>query len=110
MGVFLIAVLFVGMVCAVLGAHIGRRKGVAGLGFLLGLLLGPIGLLIIAVMPPGPPPPAGNSPPPPAGRTSCPSCGAALTLHDAICWRCHNWTPQLPPIDVDLVDGPGRRR
>jgi predicted lipid-binding transport protein (Tim44 family) len=35
-----------------LGHYIGATKGRGGLGVLLAFLLGPIGLLIVAVMPP----------------------------------------------------------
>lgn len=34
--------------CAVIGWGIGTRKGYSGLGFLLGLVLGPVGIVIIS--------------------------------------------------------------
>ena len=40
--------------CCFLGYTIGEQKNQAGLGLICGLLLGPIGVLIVAVMPPGP--------------------------------------------------------
>lgn len=46
MGVVIIILL----VLAVIGEIIGESRGHAGAGFFLGLLLGPVGLLIIAVM------------------------------------------------------------
>jgi len=39
------------IVCGILGGVIGSSKGRKGLGYGLGFLLGPIGILIVAVMP-----------------------------------------------------------
>jgi hypothetical protein len=39
------------LVCAVVSGSVGTRKGRTGLGWVLGILLGPIGLIIIAVVP-----------------------------------------------------------
>lgn len=40
----------VAVVCLFLGMIIGSAKGVTGLGLILGLLLGPLGVLIVARM------------------------------------------------------------
>jgi hypothetical protein len=37
------------LVCAFIGMGIGKSKGKGALGFILGLLLGPVGIIIIAV-------------------------------------------------------------
>ncbi len=50
MGVFVA----IWLVCAFLGLIIGNAKGKPGLGFILGLLLGVFGVLIIAVTSPTP--------------------------------------------------------
>lgn len=42
------------VVCLFLGMIIGSAKGLTGLGLFLGLLLGPLGVLIVAVMKPTP--------------------------------------------------------
>lgn len=42
----------IAIVCAIAGYFIGQNKGQAGLGLVLGLLLGVIGLIIIALVPP----------------------------------------------------------
>lgn len=42
------------VVCLFLAMIIGGSKGFAGLGIFLGLLLGPLGVLIVAVMKPTP--------------------------------------------------------
>lgn len=41
----------IAIVCAIAGFFIGQNKGQAGLGLVLGLLLGVIGLIIIALVP-----------------------------------------------------------
>lgn len=41
---------FIDIICLFLGMIIGGSKGFAGLGIVLGLLLGPLGVLIVAVM------------------------------------------------------------
>lgn len=50
----LIGVGFALLVCATIGALVGGPKGRSGSGFALGLLLGPIGIVIVAVMSPAP--------------------------------------------------------
>jgi len=44
----------VDVICLFLGMIIGGSKGFTGLGLFLGLLLGPLGVLIVAVMKPTP--------------------------------------------------------
>jgi hypothetical protein len=44
----------VDVICLFLGMIIGGSKGFTGLGIFLGLLLGPLGVLIVAVMKPTP--------------------------------------------------------
>lgn len=45
-------ILLIALVCALAGSGIGRPKGRATLGFFLGLLLGAIGVVIIAFVKP----------------------------------------------------------
>lgn len=40
-----------GLLCGLVGAAIGSAKSRAGFGFFLGLVLGPLGCIIIAVLP-----------------------------------------------------------
>lgn len=47
-------VITVWVICAIIGAAIGHSKGNGTAGFFLGLLLGPLGILIAAVMKPTP--------------------------------------------------------
>jgi len=63
-----------------IGAAIGQKKGRAGAGFFFGLLLGPIGWLIVAV---GPDITSGRMCPAckgkvPEGATKCMHCGSDL--------------------------------
>ena len=44
----------VDVICLFLGMIIGGSKGFTGLGLFLGLVLGPLGVLIVAVMKPTP--------------------------------------------------------
>ncbi len=41
------------LLCGIIGAAIGSPKGIGGAGLLLGLLFGPLGVLIVAVLKPG---------------------------------------------------------
>lgn len=63
-------VLIIWGVCALLAAGIGASKGQGGLGFFLGLVLGIIGVVIIALIKPPQPEPqqAGGWWPDPYGR------------------------------------------
>lgn len=45
-----LAVMLIWLVCGIIGAAVGTGAGKSGLGFALGILLGPIGILITAVV------------------------------------------------------------
>jgi hypothetical protein len=45
------AVLLGALIFATIGAFIGARKGLAVIGFLLGLVFGPIGVLVVLIFP-----------------------------------------------------------
>jgi hypothetical protein len=68
--------LVIGFICALLGFLIGKEKGQGGFGALLGLLLGPIGLLIILVM-------AGN-------KIKCPYCQEKIHIDATKCPYCQS--------------------
>lgn len=58
----------VALVCALIGAVVGGPKGNAGIGFFLCLLLGPVGLVILILLP------ASES----ASAKKCPHCGGSI--------------------------------
>jgi hypothetical protein len=73
---------------------IGSGKGRGGLGFVLGFLLGLIGVIVIACLDPVAPPVPTAAPPPgaypyPAGLRPCPYCQAWLRVSDPACPICH---------------------
>lgn len=70
----ILALLAVGFLCGLIAAMIGQRKGAAGSGFLLGLLLGPLGIVIALVM-------RGN-------RVACPHCKELVQKAASVCPHC----------------------
>ena len=62
------------IVCALLGAIIGSRKGEAGSGFLIGLVFGPLGVLFALLS-------SGN-------RKPCPHCKEPIQKKAEICPHC----------------------
>ncbi|MFC9355158.1 hypothetical protein ACFTZB_01045 [Rhodococcus sp. NPDC057014] len=83
-----VVAIVVGVICAILSSVIAQKKNLNEKGYiLLGLLLGPLGVLITALMPQA-------TPPPPEGMSSvvCPRCNAAQNVDKAEptfeCWQC----------------------
>jgi hypothetical protein len=89
--------------CGIVGWKLGESKGRPALGLVLGVVLGLIGLLVIALLPAAtpryavdrlpsttprrawaPPPP----PQPPAQWVRCPSCGQTISAAVAVCGYC----------------------
>jgi hypothetical protein len=62
------------LVCAVIAAAIGGRKGEAGSGFLIGLVFGPLGILFALLS-------SGN-------RVPCPHCKEMIHKKAKICPQC----------------------
>jgi hypothetical protein len=103
-------------VCALVGWAIGNSKGRPTAGFFLGLLLGLIGLVIIAVMRPTPEyeaaqranvarAPAVEPPPPPSPPLrACPWCAEQIQPAAKICRYCQR---EVEPIDVASTDVDG---
>jgi hypothetical protein len=89
--------IIVWLICAVIGAVISDRKNLgAGSGFVLGGLLGILGLIIVICQRPGlPPAPAGMR------AVKCTRCNAVQNVHTGQtqfeCWQCKTVIPLLSP-------------
>lgn len=71
------------LVCAAVAAIVGSARNAGGKGFLLGLLLGPLGILAAFAI---------------DGREQCPHCGGRLNGRPQLCQHCQShldW-PTLP--------------
>jgi hypothetical protein len=62
------------LLCGIVAAMIGRRKGAGCVGFVVGLILGPIGIIIALVM-------KGN-------RKACPFCKELVNRDATVCPHC----------------------
>lgn len=73
------------LVCAIIAAIIGDKKGEAGIGCLAGFLLGPIGILMALVS-------TGN-------RKPCPYCQEPVNKAASVCPHCRKdlTAPSSPP-------------
>ena len=100
------------VVCALVGWAIGNSKGRGTAGFFLGLLLGVIGLIIIAVMRPTPEyaaqranaiarAPAVEPPQSSQALRACPWCAEPIQPAAKICRYCQR---DVEPIDVASTD------
>lgn len=71
------------VLCAIAAAIIGSRKGEAGMGFILGALLGPFGVLFALLS-------QGN-------RKPCPYCKELIRKEATVCPHCQkDLSPQAP--------------
>jgi len=79
-------VVFFALLFAIGSAAAGKDKGMGGTGFILGLLLGPIGLVIVL---------ASNG-----DRKACPSCRENVRSGALKCRFCGFDFPAPPPVPV----------
>lgn len=79
MGLFIL----IWLACAVIAAAIGSKKNEAGSGCLLGLILGPLGILA-ALMSTG-------------DRRPCPFCRELVHKEAVLCPHCRKDLPPAPP-------------
>ena len=68
--------------CGVIAAMIGARKGEGCMGFVIGFLFGPFGILFALLS-------KGN-------RTSCPYCRELIHHNATVCPHCHRDQPAKP--------------
>lgn len=80
--------------CAIVGGVVGNGKGMGGSGFVWGLLLGPIGVLVVLVS-------DGN-------RVACPFCREMIHREAKVCPRCQRElaTPDAAAIARTRVQTP----
>jgi hypothetical protein len=82
-------ILLIGLpICALVGGLIGKSKGDVGAGVALGLVLGPIGWLIVYL---------GNS----TGMRKCPFCAEEVKSEAIVCRFCSRDLPKMPTVTTD---------
>jgi predicted amidophosphoribosyltransferase len=79
------------LLCAAAAAMIGASKGRGGLGFLLGFLFGPFGILFALLI-------GGN-------RRECPSCKTKIHKDATVCPMCRSAVPAEAPTIHDESTG-----
>ncbi len=79
------------LVCGFLGAAVASSKNRAGTGLILGMLLGPIGVVVAALL--------GDASRKPKARPTCATCGAKTIVGATRCPACGN-DPQRPALPV----------
>jgi hypothetical protein len=80
------AVIVVWVICAIVGALIGDKKGrSAGLWAVICLITGVFGILVVAVMPKQ----RTEEPTISQGRVSCPACSELILPSAKVCKHCH---------------------
>ena len=95
-------ILAVWVACAFFGALIGSSKGQGVAGFLLGLFLGVIGIIIVIFLKPADQHVAKSS-----GRVPCPHCAEQIQPAATVCPHCNrDVTPTtLPPLPAGTAKG-----
>ena len=77
-----------GIVCGFIGAVIGSNKNSSGGGFVLGFLLGPLGVIAAFAL---------------DGRLACAHCGGKLNGTPTICQHCQKPLSGLRPVDTEDI-------
>jgi hypothetical protein len=72
------------IVCALIGAGVGRQRGQQDTGLLLGLLLGPVGVVVAALLPDRA-----------EERRPCPHCAEMIRVAASVCRFCGR---DVPPV------------
>lgn len=87
------------LACAFLGAVIGGAKESPALGFVLGLLFGPLGMIAAFAL---------------DGRRECPRCGIRVTERQGTCPGCGGEVPAItkrdPEAEVSYAERLRRRK
>lgn len=102
MTVFVI-VAFLGLIFGSIGAAIGKNKGLAVAGFLLGVLCGPIGLVVVAVIQPSQE--RSDRVAREHGMTQCPHCREYVRPDATVCSHCQRDVAVVNvPVDEAALD------
>jgi hypothetical protein len=100
--------LFAGFVCGCIGAVLGDKKNRGMAGFWLGFLLGPIGVLVLVLLPaeaatttikPGLRPITTSA----RHERKCPFCAETILSEAVICRFCQRDLPPVPARDLDPI-------
>lgn len=96
--------LVVWVVMAIIGAMIGSSKGMGSAGFFLGLLLGPIGWIIVAVLQPSTA--TADRVAVGEGRRPCPHCAEFIRPEANVCRFCGRDVEPVPAVTRPPVRPP----
>jgi len=100
---FLVVTVVTSLVLGLVGSWIGSKKDMGTAGFLLGFFLGPVGLVIIAVLPPGQAQRDGVDRR--EGMRQCAHCREYIRAEASVCRFCRRDTiPVGDPVDERALD------
>jgi len=100
---FLVVAVVTSLVLGLVGSWIGSRKDMGTAGFFLGFFLGPVGLVIIALLPPGPA--QRDRVARREGMRQCPHCREFIRSEASVCRFCRRDTiPVGDPVDERALD------
>lgn len=84
------------MICAIVATYIGSRKGEGCIGFIIGLLFGPLGI-VFALLSKG-------------ERRTCPSCKELIHKDANVCPQCRMNFGRVPPTLQQVAPVPAAAR
>jgi hypothetical protein len=100
LGTYFMIAFFVALVCGAIGANIGSDSGNEGQGFAWGFLLGPLGLIIIAVISSSDTQGRGRQQVASGTKKQCPACMEFIHVEASVCPHCRRDIPKPAPAAV----------